>query len=176
MTTHVHAPEATDLRASVMALLAAFNEHDVDKLAAMHAPDAVWVDPTLEEPVVGRDAITRHASALLRSFPDLRFELDGVRVYIADDHHAASGWRWTGTMDGPIDPPGFAPTGKSAVVEGACLYEFRDGLLARHQIVFDAMGLLRQVGVMPALSSTAAKMTAGLQRTGLRVTHALHHN
>lgn len=176
MTTRAGSQEVTDVRERIRDLFKALNDHDVERIVAMHTPGAVWMDPTLGEPVSGRAAIADQAAAIFRSFPDLHFELDETRIYVADPEHAASSWRWVGTMTGPIDPPGFAPTGKRASVEGACVYELDHGLLSRHTIVFDAMGLLRQIGLLPALDSAPAKVTASLQRAGLRVSHALRRN
>lgn len=36
------------------------------------------------------------------------------------------------------------------------------------------MGLLEDLGIMPRTESSAAKLTAGLQRTSVLVSHALH--
>jgi hypothetical protein len=36
-----------------------------------------------------------------------------------------------GTHTGPIDPPTFAPTGRSFVLDGVDHWWFRDGLVAR---------------------------------------------
>lgn len=76
----------------------------------------------------------------------------------------AARWHFTGTMTGPIDPPGYAPTGRKVSVSGVCLFEFQDGLVAHHTIVYDSMGILQQVGIMPAVDSAQAKLIAGLQR------------
>jgi steroid delta-isomerase-like uncharacterized protein len=174
--TDVGTSGSTEIRARVETLIRAFNEHDVDKIIALHTPDAVLADPTLTAPVTGRAAIAVEFTKMLRTFPDLQFPLDEVEVYVADSGRVAARWHWTGTMTGPMDPPGFAPTGKKASVSGVCLYEYQDGLIAHHTIIYDTMGLLQQVGIMPATGSTPLKLTAGLQRAIALVAKRVRHH
>ena len=164
MMTDVGTSGTTEVRARVLALFRALSEHDVDKIIALHTPDAVLDDPSLTAPVTGRAAIAVEFTAMFRAFPDLQFPIDELEVYIADSDRVAARWHFLGTMTGPIDPPGYAPTGKKASVSGICLYEFRDGLIARHTIVYDSMRMLQQVGIMPATDSAPARLIAGLQR------------
>lgn len=179
MATELPSSEKDSLRLRVEDLFRAMNAHDVDAIAALHAPEAVLTDPTTPQVATGRPAIAERFRTFLAAFPDIHYPLEEVRVYVADDHHAAASWTFTGTMTGRIDPPGYAPTGKSCSVAGVCLYEFVDDratgttLLGRHSIVFDTMGMLQDLGVMPRLESSAAKVTAGLQRTSVFVSHAL---
>ncbi len=158
----------TEVRARVEALFRALNEHDLDKLIELHTVDALWEDPELTEPVRGRAAIAGRAAAMFRAFPDLQFMLDEMEIYLAESGRVAARWHAVGTMTGPIEPPGFAPTGKKASLRGVCFYEFENGKFASHTILYDTMGLLRQVGVMPMPESPQAKLMAGLQRAVAR--------
>ena len=181
MTTELPSSETDSLRLRVEELFRALNAHEVDAVAAMHAPDAVLRHPALPHAVTGRPAIAEGFRGIFRALPDIQFPMDEIRLYVADDHHAAASWRFTGTMTGRIEPPGYAPTGKSCSIEGVCLYEFADDpqagtmLVARHTVVYDTMELLQDLGIMPRAESSAAKLTAGLQRTSVLVGHALHH-
>lgn len=165
MMTEVGISGSTEVRSRLEALFRALSEHDVDKIIALHTPDAVFEDPFLTAPVTGRAAIAVEFTAMFRTLPDVQFPVDELELYVADSGRAVARWHFTGTMTGPIDPPGYAPTGKKASVSGVCLYEFRDGLIARHTIIYDSMGLLRQVGIMPAADSAQARLLVGLQRT-----------
>ena len=60
---------------------------------------------------------------------------------------AAFHWTGRGTHSGPIDPPGFAQTGKQVEFEGADFHEYRDGRVCRLRIVFDMMDVTRQLGL-----------------------------
>lgn len=180
MTTALPSSEKDALALRVDDLFGALNAHDVDGIVAMHTPDAVLHHPALPHPATGRTAIAKGFEAIFRAFPDIEFPMDEIRLYVADGHRAAVSWRFTGTMTGRIDPPGYAPTGKSCSVEGVCLYEFADdpgsGTLefARHTVIYDTLGLLQDLGIMPRTESSAAKLTAGLQRTSVMVSQALH--
>ncbi len=169
MMTEAGISGITEVRTRVEALFRAINEHDVDKIIALHTADAVLEDPRLTAPVTGRAAIAVEFTTMFRSFPDFQFLMDELEVYLADSGRVAARWHFTGTMTGPIDPPGYAPTGKKALVSGVCLYEFQDGLIARHTIVYDTMGLLQQLGIMPAADSAQAKLIAALQRAVTRL-------
>ena len=175
MMAEVGTSGTTEIRARVEALSRAINEHDVDKIIALHTPDAVLEDPALTAPVTGRAAIAVEFTAMFRAFPDFQFLMDELEVYVADSGRVAARWHFTGTMTGPIDPPGYAPTGKKASLSGVCLYEYQDGLIARHTIVYDTMAMLRQVGIMPATDSAQAKLIAGLQRAVAFVAKAVRH-
>ena len=162
-----------DARAFIIELFQALNDHDVEKVVSMHTPDALWEDPSLAAPVTGRAAIGEHLRAVFEAFPDLRFQED-VEIYECAPELAASRWRLTGTMEGRIDPPGFGPTGKRATVSGACFYGFEEGLLSRHRLVYDALAMLEQLGIIPTPESTHARVNASLQRAGARVARTLH--
>ena len=61
-------------------------------------------------------------------------------------------------MEAPLDPPGFAATGKPIDMEGVCLYEFEDRLISRHDIVYDGLELARQLRALPRSNRIAVAM------------------
>jgi hypothetical protein len=74
-----------------------------------------------------------------------------------------------GTNTGPLDPPGFAPTGKSFVVDGVDHWWFRDGLVERYRADYDLNGALRQLGLVPQTGSRGEKALVFLQRFASRL-------
>ena len=162
-----------DPRALVDELFRAFNEHDVDRIMALHTPDAVWEDPTLPTGAIGRAAIGAHIRAVLRSFPDLAFD-QGPELYEDGRGGLVARWRFSGTMSGPLERPSFAPTGRRASVSGVCVYRFSEGRIARHQQYYDALGLLEQLGLVPTPESAPARLAVGVQRAAVRVARGLH--
>lgn len=67
-------------------------------------------------------------------------------------------------MTGSLDPPGFAPTGGLLEFETAEFSRFDDGgLLARHTVVLDMLGLARQIGAVPAAGSIGDRVGIWLQ-------------
>jgi steroid delta-isomerase-like uncharacterized protein len=87
-----------------------------------------------------------HFFAMLRvGFPDLRMEPEQILV---DGDRAATYFRATGTQTGEF--MGMPPTGKSIDVHGVDIVRFGDDGKAReHWGVFDAMGMMQQLGAVP---------------------------
>lgn len=163
------------LRAQIGSLIRAFNDHDPDGILSHFTEDVHWEDPSLPEAAVGSRAARAAVENLLHAFPDQQFDIDTLQILLdPEGRYGTSVWSWTGTMTGPIDPPGYAPTGKQAHMTGACFYEFRDGRIARHVVLYDMLGILQQLGLMPATTSAPAKMMAGAQRLGHGLRQAIH--
>ena len=100
------------------------------------------------------------------AMPDLRFEIVDGTVVKPGEPSAAFYWRGTGRFTGPLDPPGFAPTGKPIEFFGADFQEYRDGRVAKLRIVFDNMDVARKLGLLPAAGSRADR--AGPPPSGWR--------
>ncbi len=148
---------------------AAWNGCDVDVMADLITEDIVWVDPALPEPAVGIGAVQEFMRTSFRVFPDLRFgQPDPTQVAVNGDL-VAWAWNMTGTMRGPIDPPGFAPTHRTMRVDGVDLWTMRDGRIARYRAFYDMTDLVRQLGIMPPPGSRAERASAALQRLQTRL-------
>ena len=64
------------------------------------------------------------------AFPDLHFgEPDPPLLSVCGDV-VFWAWHMQGTHRGPIDPPGFAPTGRRMRVDGVDQWTMRDGRIA----------------------------------------------
>ncbi len=58
--------------------------------------------------------------------------------------------RWTGTGTHRGELMGIPPTGKPVDVEAISIFRIADGKIAEEWTVWDALGLLQQVGAVPA--------------------------
>jgi hypothetical protein len=132
--------------------------------------DTTWVVPTAEGPLVGRTAVAEWLTNLLRMVPDASFDYPlGSPLLAIDGTTAAARFRLTGTMTGPMTPPGFAPTDSPISDEGIEIYErFDAGRLARCTIIFDALDVARQIGAAPVPGSRAERMSVLAQRLQAR--------
>jgi hypothetical protein len=92
--------------------LAAWNGHDASAMTPLVTADVVWRDPALPEPARGEAAVRAFMQDSWRAFPDLAFEETGPPT-IGPDGRVVIQWRMRGTNEGPIDPPGFAATGRA---------------------------------------------------------------
>ncbi|MEY4543999.1 MAG: hypothetical protein RL685_194 [Pseudomonadota bacterium] len=146
-------------------LHSAVNAHDANAVAALCSESVVWEDPVALEPLRGRDAVCCfHRDVMFRSLPDVRIELlDGPYLSL-DRTRLAARLRIRGTMTGPLEPPGFAPTGASIEFETAEFSQFEGGLLAHHHVVLDMLALARQIGAMPEAGGLAERCNVWFQR------------
>lgn len=162
------APEV-DLHDITKRYLAAWNTRDVDAMAGLITEDIVWADPALPEPARGVPAVQEFMRLSFRGFPDLRFSEPDPPHLSVDGDQVAWGWAMEGTMSGPLDPPGFAPTGRSMRVEGVDLWSMRDGRIANYRAFYDMTDLARQLGIMPPAGGRAERATVALQRLQARL-------
>ena len=151
------------VRSQVEALFDALNSHDVDGTVALMTDDVLWKDPSSSDPLRGHDAVAERVRAMFRAFGEIHLELHDI-YEAAVDAKAASHWRMQARLTGTLDPPGFAPTGRTADIEGACLYEFRDGKFAKHTIIYDTTDMAVQLGLMPSQDSAQSRMMVRMQR------------
>lgn len=80
------------------------------------------------------------------AFPDLQFTIEEL---LADGDMLTCRWTSVGTHRGPLS--GIAPTGKKIKVSGITINRFARGKIAEGWVVWDALGLLQKLDVVPAL-------------------------
>jgi steroid delta-isomerase-like uncharacterized protein len=147
----------------------AWNSHQPDRLLGLMAEDIVYDDSAWPTTMVGHADVRAFLDSSWRAFPDLRFEMLDGPFLAPGEPKASFWWRGTGTFTGPLDPPGFAPTGDRIEFEGADFHEYRDGRVARLRIVFDMLDVARQLGTMPKPGTRVEQVAAAAQRLGVKV-------
>jgi steroid delta-isomerase-like uncharacterized protein len=152
---------------------AAWNSHEPDRLLELMTDDIVYDDSAWPTTMRGHSDVRTFLDHAWRAFPDLRFEMADGPYIVSGQPKAAFYWKGNGTHSGPIDPPGFAPTGKRIEFEGADFHEYRDGLVCRLRIVFDMMDVARQIGTLPKAGSPIEKAGAAAQRLGMKLREQL---
>jgi predicted ester cyclase len=126
--------------------------------------DVVWRDPALAEPARGPGGVADFVRQSARAFPDMRFEERGDPAIAEGGRVAYAPWVMTATNTGPIDPPGFAPTGKRVEIRGIDVWRFREGLIWRYEASYDFAEVARQLGLMPPRGGFAEKAMVRTQR------------
>ena len=148
---------------------AAWNGRDASAMDALVTDDIVWFDPALPQPARGKAEVRAFMEDSWRSFPDLRFVEPDPPFRVEQGDDVAWAWRMLGTFSGaPIDPPGFAPTGRSVDVLGIDQWLIREGRIARYRAYYDANDLARQLGIVPEPGSRAERGMVSLQRLQAR--------
>jgi steroid delta-isomerase-like uncharacterized protein len=142
----------------------AWNARVPDRVTEMCTEDVTWEDPLTERSERGREAVADYLRAVWRAFPDLTFTWPEGPYASFTGIKLALHWRVTGTMLGPMDPPGFAATGRLIELEGVDLIEIRDGLCAAYTGFFDVQKVAQQIGAAPAPGSRSERVAVGFQR------------
>jgi steroid delta-isomerase-like uncharacterized protein len=123
---------------------AAFDQHDLAAAAAFLAPD--WVGHWGGMPEGrGADGFRRLASAYLAAFPDMRIAVEDA---LADGDKLVRRVSWTATHLGPF--LGVPATGRRVRGQGIVILRIADGKIAEEWEMSDLLGLLQQLGAVPA--------------------------
>ena len=168
MTTQAASTTGVDLADFTQRYVAAWNGCDTDSMAELLTEDIVWVDPALPEPARGIPAVQEFMRTSFQIFPDLRFSEPDPPHLTTEGNLISWAWTMEGTFRGPIDPPGFAPTGKRMKIDGVDLWRMRDGKIDDYRAFYDMNELVRQLGILPEPGSRAERMTVALQRLQVR--------
>jgi ketosteroid isomerase-like protein len=150
-------------------VFAAWNTRNGNALAALCSPEVIWSDALAPSPITSPPEVSQFVAWFFASVPDGRFELVGKPALSTDSRIVYQQWRFIGTNTGAIDPPGFAPTGKSLDISGVDQFQFRDDLIASYRAFFDRAEILTQLGIMPSPQSRGERVFAFVQRMHQRL-------
>ena len=142
----------------------AWNSHQPERVVELMTDDVVYDDSASPTTMRGHADVRAFLEGIWRAFPDSEFERTEGPLLQTGAPKAAFFWRGNGTHTGPLDPPGFAPTGKRIEFDGVDCLEFREGRVSRLRVIYDVMDLARQIGTMPQAGSRAEKVMAAAQR------------
>jgi steroid delta-isomerase-like uncharacterized protein len=125
---------------------AAWNAHDLDAIASMHAPDMVFANHTAGESASGGE-VRAHIGAIFETWPDIDFSTR--RLYVRE-RLVVQEWTATAThaktmRRGELEAE---PTGRSVSWDGLDVIPFEDGLVKRKDVYSDSVSILRQVGLL----------------------------
>lgn len=109
--------------------------------------DFVGHDPAWPEPMIGPEGIRRHAEGHRAAFPDMRLTIEDV---FGEGDRVVTRWTARGTHEAELF--GVPATGKQATVTGITISRIVDGRIAESWISWDTLGLLQQIGAIPALA------------------------
>ncbi len=152
---------------------AAWNSHQPARVLELMSDDIVYDDSAWPTTMRGHGDVATFLEFAWRAFPDLSFEWVEGPYIVPGQPKAAFYWKGSGTHTGPLDPPGFAPTGKRVEFEGADFHEYREGRVCRLRIVFDMMDVGRQIGMVPKAGSPVEKAGATAQRLAMKTRERL---
>lgn len=129
---------------ALLMLQEVWSRGDLELIDEITTEKYVERDPVLPEPIRGREALKETIAMFREGTPDLTKAVD--ETYVDGDTVVVT-YTATGTHEGEI--MGIPPTGRSIEVEGVFVYHVEDGTLVEGRDVWDAFGLLQQIGALP---------------------------
>jgi steroid delta-isomerase-like uncharacterized protein len=124
----------------------AWNDHDLDAIMSMHAPDMVFQNHTAGESAQGEEA-RGHIGSIFETWPDIHFETR--RLYVRDGV-VTQEWTATATHTETMRRGELVaePTGNTVEWRGVDVIPFEHGLVKRKDVYSDSVSILRQVGLI----------------------------
>ena len=122
-----------------------FNQGNLDAVEEIFASDYVLHDPTSPEEIRGTEGMKQYVSMYRSAFPDLQ---QTIEDQIAEGEKVATRLTGRGTHQG--DLMGIPPTGNRVEAPGIVINRISGGKIAESWANYDAMGMMQQLGVIPA--------------------------
>ncbi len=139
------------------AMFRAYNDHDVDSILEHLTDDVVWAEPSIEEPLRGKDAVAADLKETFTAFPDMHFRPEDFHVFPSEEKSASIvAWTMTASMTGG-PAAGLPATGKSVKISGTTYSRFRGELICEYTTVYDSLDMLQQLGMLPKTSGLPFK-------------------
>jgi steroid delta-isomerase-like uncharacterized protein len=128
------------VRKSIEQSFAAWNAHDLDKLASFYTSDVTYEDVTFGITAHGSEELKKMVQGFYDGVPDLKLELVDCK---ADENGGWVEWTFSGT------DKGLYKTGKKFSVRGASVFQLRGGKFSTNKDYYDAATIMKQVGALP---------------------------
>jgi steroid delta-isomerase-like uncharacterized protein len=136
---------ATNLEQDLAFARVVLNDHRLDQIESYVRSVFVEENPAPGQGP-GRDGLREFLAGFLTAFPDLTWT---VQETVAQGNTVAAWSIWKGKHAGEF--MGIPATGRQVSVEAWTFDRFRDGRMASSRILMDQLGLLRQLGAIPAM-------------------------
>ena len=123
-----------------------WNKGNLDKVGEFNSPNHTSHPPTTGPDFgQGPQAVSQLISMYRTAFPDTKLAIEDQ---IAEGDRIVTRWTATGTHRGELF--GMPATGKQAKVTGIFIDRVIDGKIAESWGEFDALGMMQQIGAIPA--------------------------
>jgi steroid delta-isomerase-like uncharacterized protein len=151
----------------VRALYDAFNTGDLDGAAALVSDDFELTDIAAGQTLSGRDGCRRWLGMFRTALPDATAELVTV---VAEGPRVATEHVGRGTHRGPLVGPGgtIPATGRTIELRLAELFHVHEGRITSLHAYYDSASLMRQLGLLPPLGSSADRGMTSLMALGVK--------
>lgn len=120
-----------------------WNTGNSDLITQVYSDRTERMDPNVQQPTRGTQAIASYVAALHKGFSDFKLQ---INQQISEGDQVASEWICTGTHDGEFQ--GVPATGRHVAIHGLTLNRIEDGKIVEERVYFDRLSLLQQLGVV----------------------------
>jgi steroid delta-isomerase-like uncharacterized protein len=128
-----------------------WNKGNLPVTDELFAPNYEHHDASTPDVGRGPEGEKKRATLYRTAFPDLRLMIEDI---IAEGETVVARWSCQGTHKGDLS--GTAPTGKQVNISGVSIARFAGGKMVEGWINWDALGLMRQLGVVPETAKAKA--------------------
>ena len=122
-----------------------FNRGNMSVVDELFAPDFVEHEELPAGIPNDREGVIQLTTMLRSAFPDFKATIDDI---IAEGNKVVIRMTWRGTQKGEF--MGVPPSGKSVAVGVIDIIRIADGQFVEHWGQMDSMGMMQQLGVIPA--------------------------
>ena len=120
------------------------NQGRLDRADDIVIEDFVELDP-LPGQAPGREGLKEVIRQMRSAFPDIRWTVDEM---LAEGDKVFSRFTWSGTHEGAF--LGVPATGRRITVKGMVIDRLVAGKMADSRILMDSLGMMQQLGALPA--------------------------
>jgi len=127
----------------------AWNKRKLEVVKELISPSHALQAPTLSGSSIGPEAYKGQIALFLAGFPDLRFTVEET---VAEKDKVVARWTFTGTHKGKF--MGVLATDKKVSVDGITIHYLAGGRIMDSFTNWDALGMMKQLGAVPAVGET----------------------
>jgi predicted ester cyclase len=135
------------------------HDGNLDAADEIFAPDYVGHEPAFGD-LHGVEAVKQFAATERQAIPDLKNTIEHM---VAEADKVVTRFRGRGTHTGETEAFG-PPTGNRYEVTGITIQRFAEGKIVEDWTVFDALGMMQQLGLIPEAGQEEARAAAEGER------------
>jgi len=123
-----------------------WNNRKLELISEIISPSHALQAPNVAGSAVGPEAYKRQVLRFLEGYPDLHWTVEDT---IAEEDKVVACWTISGTQKGEY--LGIPATNKKVSVDGITIHHIANGKIMDSYSNWDALGMMQQLGVVPAL-------------------------
>jgi steroid delta-isomerase-like uncharacterized protein len=128
-----------------------WNKGNLQVADEIFAPTYQHHDASTPDLGKGPESEKKRVNLYRNAFHDLRLNMEDL---IADGETVVARWSCRGVHKGELN--GIAPTGKQVAITGVTIVHFTNGKIVEGYVTWDALGLMRQLGIVPEPTKSLA--------------------